>query len=205
MLEPRAQCPVVSSSGAMPVIKYIVSIDGFYLKNTFHPKELSILDIANWDDLSIFTERYLVPENIELDDKSRKHIGYVKRFVHGLDYTNSSSDRPHEEFVATLRLMIANAVADNVLIAHKGGPHTRALLDRLGATNIAINLDYIGCPKFEKIYQQHSRYINSYLPCANHRWIVNPRMCTRMKLIAYRIWLVTMSLVPTPLTKNILS
>lgn len=182
----------------MKPIKYLVSVDGFYISNTFHPKELSILDLDDWDDRSIFTERYQIDETIDLCADSRKYIGYLRRFVHGLKFSNSARDKPQADLIERLRRLIAVAVDRNVLIGHKGGPHTRDLLTRLGATNNLVNLDDLGCPKFGQIYGYFSRYMSSYAPCANHRWIVDPRMCSRLKLIAYRIWLVSVSLVASP-------
>lgn len=191
---PPPPLPIIMSNvvvrAPMP-IKYLVSVDGFYVCNVFHPKELSILDLGNWGDCSIFTERYRLDTELELDKAARKHVNFLRRFVHGMSFANASTDKPSGDLPETLRRVISDVVATNALIAHKGGIHTRNMLRGLGAANNLINLEDLGCPKFEKIYACCSRYMNLYKPCPNHRWIVNPRMCTRMKLIAYRVWLVS--------------
>lgn len=147
---------------------------------TFHPKEISIMNL-NEPDSAMITEHCCVDTSLQLDDKARKSVWYVEKFVHGLPFANDEHDKPRSECMSTLKLAIEDAIRENALIGYKGGNHERDALISLGGGNNMINIETLGCPKFKEINAITST-------CRKHSNL-SAHMCSRAKLIAYGSWL----------------
>lgn len=165
-------------------------MDGFDVSRSFQPKEVSVLNLSeSVAEAAIRTESYRVTvESAPRTPRFGKYLSYVRRFVHGLDFANGPNDKPYDELLSMLRDLIQDCERSNALIGYKGGNHERDLLLQLGCLNL-INIERLGCPKFNEIYKTYQPVVESWRSCEAHLGCPDKRMCSRVKLLAYRLWL----------------
>lgn len=163
-------------------------MDGFDILHRFHPKEISIMNRDGPED-ELLTEHYRVDESLSTLPKYAKYIHYVTNRVHGLPFANEPNDKPYSEFLDLLQCVVDDAIATDTLIGYKGGNHERDILIRLGCENNMLNIEELDCPKFESIYRDFFNVVNQYRSCSRHASVRNKKMCSRVKILAYNLWL----------------
>lgn len=177
------------------LIKYLICMDGFDIERTFYPKEVSILNRLDAESI-LTTSHYRLddatvgPSSSSLSPATRKHIRYATRFVHGLSFVErSSSDKSYGSLLRELRRMVEDATIHGWYVGYKGGTHVRDLFARMGCARNLINIELIGCPTFARIREIYPEIVDACPPCERHVACSSRRMCSRVKVFAYGVWL----------------
>lgn len=129
-------------------VKYIFDFDGFTINKEFKCKEVAYIETDTQQTFSYGVKLNLNKKNLSVKD--RKHAWYCTNFVHGLEFMDYDSDYSQEEINRIIKSLSINAEKDGRLLAYKGGHYELDLFNKLEIRNI-VNLEELGCPKFDDL------------------------------------------------------
>lgn len=184
-------------------IKFIIDAEYFCIDSTKLVKELGVLDV---DSGQAHCRYYQVckikrPDGsykrlrfFDLSSRDRYQIIWIKNYKTGLMFEDLPHDEPQENFMHYIREL--GDIANGRLIAYKGGTLERDLLHQLGIPS--INVETLGCPRFDQIVDTHPEWFDATLQCGRHvkrnraQDIPKQRVthCPRTELNCFYKWLI---------------
>lgn len=183
-------------------LRYILDLDGFVIQKCFLAKEMAVCDLFTGH---ISLHRFKVGDYKQLSMKARRQVTWVRNHIHGLDFCDLETDLPQIQMQAIVEQICKTATENNELIGYKGGHYEYDLLNSLGYSNLACNIEILGCPRLEVL-------IESYPPpcifdmdptnkatanggCPHHKTIQNPHQphCPRLEVAYFRNYIYEMS------------
>ena len=133
----------------------VIDMEGFFIPY-FICRELGTANVYGG-----FTNNMYSPplKYIELDSKQIRQVQYVRRRIHGLQFTPSSfEDAKSQEFLKIDVQNLYNTYKSGKrdLVAYKGGHIEKDLLKVLNIPS--VNLEDFGCPKVHDLIHQGYGY-----------------------------------------------
>lgn len=132
-------------------LKYLLDAEGFYVSGKFLTKELGVCDV---DTGEISSRYYRVGEFRELTLADRRHVAFVKNNVHGMWFDDRATDEPQSDLEAYILSLCETANRQDRTIGYKGGNYERDLLHKHGYSHLAVNLEDLGCQRFDQLVRQ---------------------------------------------------
>lgn len=176
----------------LSLVKYILDIEGFNVADEFLVKELAY---ACADDGRVRGYFYRVGSFHELSERDRQQARYVHRHIHGLPFLDAPDDLEQATVDRTVSALCESARSSGHLIGYKGGRVERDLITRLGYGDTAIDLETLGCPRFDALVRRYgpglARRVTLEDMCTRHHATPRGRLahCPRAEARYFLIWL----------------
>lgn len=128
-------------------------MEGFELRDVFHPKEIAIVDV-NYRAVRFDVK---LPE-MNLNEEESKIVRFVTENVHGMNFNNCASIprimlKPEfvKKFVTEHFERERIKLKKPILVAFKGGRFERSLLEDIGISY--VDLEDYGCPRYDYLIE----------------------------------------------------
>jgi hypothetical protein len=132
-------------------IQFIIDIDGFKVAGrSYAYKEFGVANLLK-KECWVYRFKTGIKFN-ELSEKDIRTVRYVSKFIHGLSLCDYSEDLEPESLPQLLNIIAEECIRNNTTIAYKGGHLERDALKGIIDSSFVINLEELGCPKFETLY-----------------------------------------------------
>lgn len=170
----------------MTRIRYIIDIDGFPKENNIFFKEVAIYDLE-YNIVNLY--HILLPVEFLAQGKN-KTINFCMKNIHGMEFRNYTTDISYYELIYNMKRMNRY---EGFIWAYKGGTVEKKLLDELHFDS--INLENLGCPKFEKILDSlNSNFLisNGLSNCPRHIHFIHKKRichCSAVEVKIFAVWL----------------